>query len=78
MPLCRGIYFHKITVLNHLLKLLTLAHFANAVDKLLLIAELIHSKEKNNCPPGSGSVTQDYGSADPEEIFTDPQPCLGL
>ncbi len=31
-----------------------------------------------NRPPGSGSVSQDYGSADPDlkEIFTDPQHCL--
>jgi hypothetical protein len=29
----------------------------------------------NNLPPGSGSVPQDYGSADPDpkEIFTDQQ-----
>jgi hypothetical protein len=31
-----------------------------------------------NWPPGSGSesVIPDYGSADPEEIFTDPQNCF--
>jgi hypothetical protein len=31
-----------------------------------------------NWPPGSGSVIIDYGSADPKEIFTDPQHCFNL
>jgi hypothetical protein len=28
-----------------------------------------------SCPPGSGSVIHDHGSADTEEIYTDPQQC---